>query len=124
MVTVSNFGTWILEKNNYGIGDCPLARVEDLIDDAIDHINLVAGTSIADLSGASESKSVTASENELTCIKKLSALLVRAYVDKGSQVAVGGVGVTEVASDPHYKIHMKLFNQSLQYLRGRSFLVT
>lgn len=124
MVTISSIAQRILDKTGYTASNCSLTHLEYLIDDAIDHINLVAGTSIADLSGTAESKSITATENELAAVYRLSELLLRARQDKGPQVTGGGISLMEVASDPHYKIQMKLFNQSLNYLRGRSFTRT
>jgi hypothetical protein len=119
MVTIASFATRLKTENNES--DIAAATFEYLIDNAIDYINLTAGTSIADLSGDAGTKSVTASEGELAAIKTLSGLLLRAYNDKGPEVGVGGLSVSEITSDPHYRVFMKLFNESLHHLRGRSF---
>jgi len=91
------------------------------VDNAIDYINLEAGTSIADLSGAAASKSLTASENQIVVIKALSALLVRAYVDKGPNVSLAGVSAIGVMTDPHFGLMTKMLKVSINRLRGRSF---
>jgi len=91
-------------------------NAEYLIDQAVNYINLVAGTSIANISA----NDLTATAGELTVVRSLSGLLFRAYLDKGS-VSVAGLTVTAVVSDPHYKVFMKMFNQGLKHLRGRSF---
>lgn len=122
MATITNIASRMKDENNYTTPSDTIT--EYLIDNAIDHINLVAGTSIADLSGSTPTKSLTATENELAVIKTLVSLLLRAWNDKGPQGGTGGVSVTEVTSDPHYRVQMKLFNQSLNYLRGRSFVRT
>jgi len=120
MVLISNIAQRLLDENNITTDDITVVKFEYLIDNAVDHINLVAGTSIANIS----SNDLTATASEFAAIKTLSGLLLRAYMDKGPQTAIGGMGVTEITSDPHYRVFMKLFNQSLQYLRGRSFTRT
>lgn len=130
MVTIANVAQQLLDENGvdstviHATSSTALTRVEYLIDNAIDGINLMAGQSIADLSGAAGSKSLTATENQLLSIKTLSALFIRAYIDKGPQVNLAALNVSALSSDPHYKVQMKLFLMSLNYLRGRSFTRT
>ena len=120
MATISNVAQRILDENNYTTSDCNLTNTEYLIDNAVDYVNLQAGTSIADLAGSAESKTLTGTEDEIAIVKVLSSLLLRAYVDKGPNIGVSAVSVAEVTSDPHYRVFMKLFNQGLNRLRGRS----
>jgi len=121
MVTISSIASRLKAENNWSDDDITDTIHEYHIDNAIDHINLVAGTSIADLSGTAASKSITATANELTVVKELSSLLGRAYLEQGPQVSTGPMTVTQVSTDPHFQLQMKLFDESLKYLRGRSF---
>lgn len=118
MVAVTDIGSQLKTENNY---TSPADEtVEYLIDNAIDIVNLMAGTGIADLSGAAGSKSLNGSEGEVALVKLLSGLMLRAYWEKGP-AAIGDVSVTTVTTDPHYKVFMGMFNRALPYLRGRSF---
>lgn len=65
MVTVSAIAQRVLDENNYTIGDITLTNLEYLIDNAIDHVNSEAGTSIADLAGSATAKTITGSEAEI-----------------------------------------------------------
>jgi len=126
MVTEADIAQWILDKNNMTTSDAniTLAHLEDLIDDAIDYINLEAGTSIADLSGSAGSKSLVGTENEITVVKALSALCLRGFTDQGPNVAVGGLNINEIVSDPHYRLKSKWVERGINRLRGRSFVRT
>ena len=117
MTVITNIAEQILAENGYTTDDCSVTNLEYLINLATDHINLVAGTSIADIS----SNDLTATDAELAATRLLSGLLLRAYLEKGPNVGVGALNVAQVTADPHYKVFMKLFNQSLNYLRTRSF---
>ena len=121
MAVIANVASQLKTENAYTDGYITDTDCEYLIDNAIDYINLVAGTSIADLSGAAGSKTLTATEAELSAIKTLTGLLLRAYKEKGGQAAIAGFSVQEAISDPHYNVFMELFNNSLKYLRGRAF---
>lgn len=96
-------------------------NLEYLIDKAINWVNLQAGTSISNMTGVVESKTVTVTSDQAPVIKAWIELLCRAYADKGPQVAVGGMSVTEVISDPHYKLMTRMANQGINRLRGRTF---
>lgn len=124
MVTVTNIAQWVLDKNNKTTGDISLANLEDLIDDAIDYINLEAGTAIADLSGSADTKSLVGTENEITVVKALSALCLRGYKDQGPTVNLGPAGVNAIVSDPHYRLKSMWVKRGINRLRGRSFVRT
>lgn len=102
--------------------------IELFMDGMISHINSVTGASLAhfrdDIVNAAGSKVVSITEAQESAFLAGAALMLRAFQDKGPQVGIGNMSVTEVISDPHYRVFMKLFNQSLQYLRGRSFTRT
>lgn len=120
----------LLDRNNWATTDINTdattakTRVEYLIDDAIDYINGEAGTSMSNMSGAAGSKSVTVTSAQAPIVRALAALLVRAYLDKGPNVSVGGMGVSAIVSDPEYKVHMMMIMQGISRLRGRSFVRT
>ena len=127
MVTVTNVAQQILDENNYETTDIhataatALTRVEYLIDNATDYINLEAGTSIADLSGGAGTKSLTCTAGELPVVKLLSALMVRAYLDKGPAVGAGGLNVATTLSDPQYRLFSQIVKQGIKRLCGRAF---
>ena len=121
MVTISNIAQQILDENNYTEADISKTNLEYLIDNAIDYINLVAGTSIADLSGTAGSKSLTATENEIVAIKLLTVLLLRAYKDRGPNASVAGLNVSAVINDPQYTLYKELFDLAVARLRGKYF---
>ena len=125
MVTISNVADRILTENNYVVGDFgSLTNVEYLIDNAVDYINLEAGVSIANLSGTEETKSLTATAQEIVVVKLVSGLLLRAFKDKGPAVTVQGLSVSMILTDPHYQVFTKLMNSAINRLRGRSFVTT
>jgi len=86
MTTVTNIGQRILDENDYSTPSVDI--VEYLVDNAIDYINMEAGTSIAELSGVAETKSLTGTKSEIAVVKALSVLMLRAYKDRGPQVSV------------------------------------
>ena len=120
----------LLDQNNWATTDIhatsatALTRVEYLIDDAIDYINSQAGTSISNMSGAAGSKTLTVTAAQAPIIKQLAALLVRAYLDKGPNVSVGGLGVSAIVGDPQYKVAMMMVKTGIRRLRGASFVRT
>ena len=124
MVTVSNFATQIQNENNYTTSDISLANTEFLIDTVIDYINLMAGTSIADLSGSSGSKSITGSENEIATVKMHMPLLLKTYVDRGPNVTLSSLGVSTILQDSQYAVFKDFSEKAINQLRGRSFLRT
>lgn len=96
-------------------------NLEYLIDNIINYVNLVAGSGISNLTGAAGSKTVTVSSNQDPVLKSGIALAVRAYTDKGPNVALGALNVAQIVQDPHYKFMNKLFMGGIGRLRGRSF---
>jgi len=126
MATIAAIAQRILDENGYTTSDLntSLANIEYLIDNAIDFINLEAGTSIADLSGTAASKSLTGSENEIVVVKALSALCLRGFKDKGPNISVTAVNVVETMTDPHYRLYSNWVKTGINRLRGRSFMRT
>lgn len=121
MVTVSNIATEVLAEENLTVSDISLENLEKLIDRAIDTVNLRAGTSIADLSGSAEAKSITGSESEILVVKEVTSLVLRAYKEKGPNTAISGQSVSAIISDPHYEYYSKAVLEDINRLRGRSF---
>lgn len=119
MTTITDVAQRILDENNYT--DPSTTIVEYLIKNAVDHINLMAGTSIS-FTPVAGSEDLTASDSEIIVVKTLSALMIRAYKDKGPQVGVAGMSVVAVVSDPQYRLFSKIVNQGINRLRGRSFV--
>ena len=121
MVAITTVADRMQAETGYTDSDITNTNLEYLIDNAIDHVNLVCGTSIADLSGVAAAKTLTATENELAVLKPLINLMMRAYIDKGPNINAATMGVMEIATDPHYKIMYALWKESAGHLRGRSF---
>jgi hypothetical protein len=123
MVTVSAIAQRILDENNYTTttANISLTKLEYLIDNAIDYVNLQTGTSITDLAGSAESKTLTGTENEVNVVKTLSSLMLRAYVEKGPNVGIQSISVSVVSTDPHFRLFWQLFLDGLDRLRGKGF---
>jgi len=125
MATVAAIAQRVLDENRYTTKDCgSLTILEYMIDNAIDYVNGMAGTSIADLSGTAESKSITGSDTEILVVKMISALMIRARVDRGPSSNMGGISIAPVLADPQYNLTMKIINGMINNLRGRSFTRT
>jgi len=130
MVTIATIAQRVLDENGWETADIhatpatALTRVEYMIDNAIDHINFHAGTTIADLSGGVGAKSLVATANEIVVIKALSVLMVRAHLDRGPNVSLPGVSASTVLADPQYSLYNKIVNQGINRLRGRTFVRT
>lgn len=118
MVTVSNVAQRVLDENNYTGPSKTI--VEYLIDNAIDYVNLMASTSIADLAGSAEAKSLTATEDQIIVVKTLSALMIRAYKDRGPNTAIAGLSVTSVLADPQYSLFKEIIDKGIQRLQASS----
>lgn len=109
----------IKDENNHP--DVDSVDVEYLIDNAINYVNLECGTSISNLTGVSPNKTVTVTSDQSAVIKTLCTLMLKAYVDRSPNVAVGGLAVSTMLQDPQFALFMPLFKRGLQRLRGRSF---
>lgn len=112
----------ILDENNYSQSDTKTkTNVEYLIDNTINYINLLAGTSISNMTGTAPNKTVTVSSNQSAVIKPLVTLMLKAYFDRGPNVAVANVSVATMLQDPQYALFKFLLNRGIERLRGRSF---
>ena len=121
MVTVSNIAQRVLDENNYATSDITTTKLEYLIDNVIDYVNLLTGRTISHVSG----NNLTADYDEIMVVKTLSALMIRAYKDRGPQATAGGaLNIAVVVADPQYNLFTKLVNQAINRLRGRSFVRT
>jgi len=112
----------ILDETGWAAGDIGSKTIiEHLIDRAINYINGETGLSISNMTGVAESKTVTVTAAQAPVIKAWVELLCRAYINKGPSASLSAMSVTEVVSDPHYKIMVKMANQGVNRLRGRTF---
>ena len=109
----------VLDENNYTVTDITLINLEKLIDNSINWINEQTNTAISALSGDAGSKTVNMDRNEATIVKSLSALLIRAYKDRGS-AGIGGLSASSAISDPQYSLHSKIINDGLARLKSMS----
>ena len=115
MVTI----TADLMQSRTGYGDTYITNtnLEYLIDDAIDYVNLEAGTSISNLAAST----VTVTASQAAVLIPLIKLLMRAYKDKGPTSNISSMSVSAVINDPQYKLNMYLLKKGIDRLRGRSF---
>ena len=120
MTTISNIAQRILDENNYTTSDISLVNLEYLIKNAVDHINLQAGTNVV-FTPSGGTQSLTGTDSEILIVKTLSALLIRAYKDRGPNTAIQGLAVTTLITDPQYNVFMKILDEDISRLRGRSF---
>jgi len=128
MTTITAQG--ILDENNYTIAEISLVKTALLIDNAINYVNLRCGLSMATTVGGS----VTLTGNQSVVVKLLATLMVRAYVDRGPNTAVGGLSVTSIINDPQYALYNAMIEAGILSLIGtsttgatttqRAFLVT
>jgi len=99
--------------------------IELLMDMMISHINAEAGASLAhfrdDIVNAAGSKVVSITAAQEPVFLSGSALMLRSLKDKGPNVNLGILNMTAVISDPHYRVFIMMFRQSINRLRGRSF---
>lgn len=96
-------------------------NLEYLIDDAINYVNLEAGTSISNLSGVAGSKTVTVTAAQGAVVIPLITLCMRAYKDKGPSSSTQGLSVTAIVSDPQYKLEMMMLKSGIRKLCGSGF---
>ena len=100
----------LLDENNYTTSNISLVNMEKLIDNAVNYVNLNAGTSIAAMAGVAGAKTLTCTRSEADTVKIFAALLQRVYLKTGStNVGIGGLSVNTVTNDSSYSI---LFDQS------------
>ena len=122
MVTITTIAQRLLDENNYTLDDISATNFEYLIDNAIDYINMEAGTSIAALSGSVGSKSLVGSASENVAVKALSVLSLRQHIDRGPYASVGpGVVINSQTSDPQLRLQWMYVKRLIQRLRGRDF---
>ena len=95
----------ILDQNNYTTTDISIVNLEYLINLAVNFVNLMSDTDIAALSGAGGSKSLVGTKAENLAVQLVSTLLIRAYKDRGPNVAIGGLSVSTIIADPQYDQH-------------------
>lgn len=115
MTTVTNIAQRILDENNYTSPSNTI--LEYLIDNAIDTVNLRAGTSIAHLSGTAETKSITGTDSEILVVKEVTVLVLRARYDRGPNVGVGSQSVTAVLADPQYAYYSHALKEDIARLK-------
>ena len=122
MTTVSNIATQILNENNYTTADISLTNLEYLIQNAIDYVNMEAGTNIADLSAdVAGSKSITGTKSEIFTVKTLTVLLIRVYKDRGPTPTLQGLTVANIITDPQYSLFKELTDKMIARLCGMDF---
>lgn len=120
MTTVANIAQRILDENGYVLTDftnLTLTILEYKIDDAIDYVNLQAGLTIADLSGAAESKSITATDGQILAVKWLTNLMLKAYKEKGDQAGISGLSVSHVINNPDYAMSTMVIEKAIDRLK-------
>jgi len=53
----------------------------------------------------------------LTVVKMLTALLIRAYLDRGPNVSLGSISITSVLTDPQYNLFTDMVTKAIEQLK-------
>jgi len=123
MTVVTDIAQRMLDENNYTVSDISLLNMEYLVKNAVDYVNMQAGTAITFVPVAG-SENLSASDSEIVVVKALTTILLKAYFDRGPNVGISSLSVTAVASDAQYNAFLQIVNDGLMRLRGRSFETT
>ena len=108
----------ILDENNYTATECGLTDLEGLMDLAISYVNSQAFQSIAALTGVPGAKTTGAlTDAQLSAFYPLVVILLRAHVDRGPNVGVGGLNVSTVIADPQFSTYKSMFDAAVTELR-------
>jgi hypothetical protein len=92
--------------------DISLVVMEQLIDNAVNYINGIAGTSIANMVGVAGAKTCTCTKTEAVTVKTRAALNARVYLKTGSaSSSLSGMSYNTVTNDSTYTL---LFDQDLK----------
>ena len=109
--------------NNYA--DLSNENIELLVDGIISYINSECGAGIPhfrdDTVNAAGSKVVSITESQEAAFLAGAALMLRAYNEKGPNVALPGQSITQVIQDPHYRVWSMLLKGAINRLCGIGF---
>jgi len=112
--------------NNYA--DLNNETIELLVDGMISYINSECGAGIPhfrdDVINAAGSKVVSITDSQEAAFLAGAALMLRAYNEKGPNVAQQGQSITQVIQDPHYRVWTMLLKGAINRIRGVSFVRT
>jgi len=111
----------LLDWNNWSTSDISVVNLENVIDGAVDQVNLLAGTSIAYMGGVAGSKELSCTGAQMAVVKPVAILMVRAFLDRGPNTAIQALSVSALISDPQYSFYKWAINNGLHALRGMSF---
>lgn len=123
MTTIANIAQRILDENNYTTTDCSLVNTEYLIKKAVEHVNLKTSGTVA-FTPSGGTQSLTGTDAQLTCIQNLSALFLRAYLDKSPNISLQGLSVSTLITDPQYSLFMKLIDEQINLLKSPPIYIT
>ena len=112
----------ILDENNYTEPSTTIG--EQLMDTAIDWVNLMTNNSIANMSGTVGAKVCVCTSKQRGVVKLLCGLMFRAYNDKSPNISLGQLSVNLVLQDPQYALFKPLVDEGVVRLRGRGILRT
>jgi hypothetical protein len=110
-------GQNVLDENGYTSANCDLTILEYLMDNVINDINLQTNSAIAAMSGSDESKTAAVTRTQAVALKAGATMMLRAYLDKGPNVGIGGLSVTAITSDPQYAVHSEKYRAALRRLQ-------
>jgi hypothetical protein len=115
--TVTTIAQKVLDQNGYTISDISLVNTEYLLDLAINHVNLMADTDIAALSGVEGAESLVGTKAENYAVQLIGALMIRAYKDRGPIVGLSGLSVSTTINDPQYTQYKSYIDLALDKIR-------
>jgi hypothetical protein len=106
---------------NLSTGDITIVQTENLIDHVIDTMNLFGDLSIANMSGAAGSKTVTLTQRERACMLLIARVFYYSFYQsiEGAQVGEVAIGAADLMSNPQT---MRTVRSAIRVLRTHSFL--
>lgn len=108
----------VLDENGWTDGtEIDLDKLEDLMKNAINYINLETGRNIAPMTGTADSMTTNLTRQESVAVKLLSALMVRAKKEQGPNANVMSLSVSQIVTDPHFVLYTDILNKALARLR-------
>lgn len=118
-VTYSSFHSVM----NLTIGDIPAVNTENLLDWAIDTINLYGNVSITNMAGVAGSKTVTLTSKQRGAVFLMAKFLYPSYRGPKDKVSVDGISIQNVDPlfIPGFDVVMKRISRLLQ---TRSIVLT
>lgn len=117
--TITSIATQVLNQNNYTTSQCSAINVEKIMNLAIEYINLIGDTDIAQIASPDGTKSLVGTKAENYCIQLVTAMMIRAYIDRGPSVNMATLNVATTINEPQYATFKSQIDDAIKKLRSR-----